>query len=102
MKRRKKEISFAVIDALFENDLEYISTVTFTGGEPSLNVPAINYFIDKCQQKGVELGGFYIATNGGRTSGSLEFLQAVIRLYCFCSDNEMSCVEISNSEWHEG
>jgi organic radical activating enzyme len=97
---QNKEISFSVIDALFENNIEYISLVTFTGGEPSLNIKAINYFIDKCIEKCVEVGSFYIATNGGKASGNIDFLQALIRLYCFCSDNEGSQVEISNSDYH--
>lgn len=96
----KRDIDFKIIDALLNNDIDYIGTITFTGGEPSLNVPAINYFIDQCKERGVDVGGFYIATNGGKTSGSMEFLQAVIKLYCYCSDNEISCVEISNSDYH--
>jgi len=99
---QNKNIDFAVIDALFNNNIDYIGMITFSGGEPSLYPEAINYFIDQCQSRGVEVGDFYIATNGGKSSGSLEFLTAVMRLYCFCSNNEMSQVEISKSDYHAG
>jgi len=91
-----------VIDALLENnDIDNIQLISFTGGEPSLNVNTINYFIDKCEEKNIEVGNFYIATDGGKTSGDIKFLNVLMRLYCFCVDNETSQVDISRSEWHE-
>jgi len=98
---QNKDIDYKVIDALLDNNnIEYISSITFTGGEPSLNCNAINYFIDKCIKNNISIGSFYIATNGGASSGSLEFLQVLIKLFCFCSDNEISNCEISQSDYH--
>jgi len=34
---QNKDIDHKVIDALLDNNIEYISNITFTGGEPSLN-----------------------------------------------------------------
>jgi len=81
------------------NDIDQIGTVTFTGGEPSLNVQAIRDFMDICRANGIEVGGFYIATNGKRISE--EFIHVLMDLYMFCSDNEMSAVEVSRSIWHQ-
>lgn len=98
---QNKNIDLKYIDALFDNnDINYISNVTFTGGEPSLNIRAIDYFIEKCKRNNVEVGSFYIATNGSTASGNIEFLQLLIKLYCFCSDNEISAVEISKTDYH--
>ncbi|KKM62622.1 hypothetical protein LCGC14_1519910, partial [marine sediment metagenome] len=98
---QKKDIDIAVIDSLLDNnDINYISCVTFSGGEPSLNIGAIDYFIEKCKSNNIEIGNFYIATNGGKTSGTMEFMQLLIKLYCFCSDNEISLVQISKSDYH--
>lgn len=98
---QNKDIDLKVIDSLLENNnIDYISSIAFTGGEPSLNTKAINYFIDKCNELNIEIGNFYIATNGGKTSGNEEFLHTLIKLYCFCSDNEISQVQISNSDYH--
>lgn len=98
---QKKDIDFAVINALLDNNnIDYISSVTFTGGEPSLNVKAIDYFLTRCEANNIEIGNFYIATNGGESSGNIEFLQMLIKLYCYCSDNEISSVEVSKSDFH--
>lgn len=98
---QNKNIDLKYIDALLDNNkIDYISSVSFTGGEPSLNIEAINYFVEKCISNNIEIGNFYIATNGSTSSGSLEFLQVLIKLYCYCSDNEISQVGISRSDWH--
>ncbi len=34
------------------NMVDEIQSVTFTGGEPSLNLPLIQYFFDKADEKG--------------------------------------------------
>jgi len=38
-----KDISFDLIDILLDN-IDSINMITFTGGEPSLNVKALKYF----------------------------------------------------------
>lgn len=76
-----------------------INSATFTGGEPSLYPQAINDFIDICIEKNIYVGNFYIATNAKQASD--EFILALVRLYLFCKDNEMSQVQISNDEFHQ-
>lgn len=97
-KAQNKNISFEILDAI-TSKVNYISTITFTGGEPSLNPEAIETFISLCKEKGVGVGSFYIATNGKKYSDA--FLLAVMKLYLFCDDNEASTVQVSNSYWHE-
>jgi len=76
----------------------YISSVTFTGGEPSLNVGAIDYFIQQVEHHQVTVGNFYIATNAVTVSD--EFLLAIMRLWLLCDENEISQVAISNDGYH--
>ena len=84
---------------IIDNDINYISTITFTGGEPSLNTQAIKDFISICKNNNVEIGSFYIATNG--KTENMDFLHTLIDLYCFCTDNECSQVQVSQSDYHQ-
>jgi hypothetical protein len=81
------------------DQVEYISSVTFTGGEPSLNITAIKEFIRLVREKDIEVGNFYIATNGREVSD--EFLLTIMELYVLCTDNEVSAVEFSNDVFHQ-
>lgn len=38
----------------------YISSLTFTGGEISLNIPAIRYTLKAVKERGIAVGSFYI------------------------------------------
>lgn len=86
------------IQETFLNHIDQINTITFTGGEPSLYPQAINDFVDICEAKNIYVDGFYIATNAKKISD--EFISAILRLYLFCGDNEMSSVDISNDQFH--
>lgn len=87
------------IQAKFLNHISKIIQVNFTGGEPSLYPQAINDFIDICTEKNISVEEFEIATNAKNISD--EFMLALIRLYMFCTDNEISIVRISNSQFHQ-
>jgi hypothetical protein len=87
------------LDTLFSR-LGYVSSITFTGGEPSLVPEIMNSSVEIAEKYGVEIGNFYIATNAIDVSD--EFLLAIVRLWCYCSDNECSQVEWSNDEYHPG
>lgn len=97
---QNKSISFEVADKLL-SQISSIGTLTFSGGEPSLNVPFMRYFLDKAREKGVDIGNFYLATNGGKSSGSDDFIHLLMDLYLYCSDNEISAVDVSNDDWHD-
>lgn len=95
------DLKHGVVSDLFEhNNVGYISTVVFTGGEPTLNIDAINRFIDTCNDYNVSVGSFYMVING--VSIPDEFILTVARLYAFCDDNEISQVQVSESPFYEG
>ncbi len=79
--------------------LSYISHLTITGGEPSLVPDRIEYIVESARKHNVEIGSFYIATNAKQVSD--EFLISLIKLHCYCNDNEISAVNWSNDQFHD-
>lgn len=57
------DLGFEAIDNLLNNVSEIDSLSAF-GGEPTLNLPALDHFISKMQEKGIPLHSFGITTNG--------------------------------------
>ena len=95
------DMSTDVIDRVLDSVTGHgISTVTFTGGEPTLNVPAIQYFVDQVKARRIGVGSFYVVTNG--KVESLPLLHALIDLYAHCDEPEMSGLVISTDDYHEG
>lgn len=84
---------------LLKNNIEYISQVTFTGGEPTLNVNAIKYFLEFCKNNNIGIGSFYMALNG-KEPIKKEFVMLLIELYLYCDNNEITAIEVSNDLYH--
>lgn len=85
----------------FLRNVNYISSVTFTGGEPTLpsGIRSIYDFMEICNMLGVAVGSFYFVTNAKVWRDEIPSL--VSRLYNFCDDNEISSVDISTDQFHE-
>ena len=85
----------------FLSQISYISSVCFTGGEPTLpsGMKTIYDFMDICNQERVDVGSFYMVTNAKVWRDDLPPL--IERLYNFCSDNEISCIDISCDQYHD-
>jgi hypothetical protein len=83
------------------SQVDYISNVTFSGGEPTLPsaMKVIERFMEICNQLNVDVGSFYIVTNGKVWRNKLPEL--INRLYNFCDDNEISTIDISGDKFHE-
>jgi hypothetical protein len=76
----------------------HINGVTFTGGEPTLNPEAIEDFIKIVTRQNINVGYFYIATNGKVVSERM-FL-ACARLYALCYEKEMCQIVLSDDQFH--
>lgn len=85
------------IDSLLDQT-NYIGTVTFTGGEPTLNIPIMEYFLEQCKERGISIDGFYIVTNGIKVPES--FVMFCLKMYSYCSEKEMCRVDVSNDIYH--
>jgi MoaA/NifB/PqqE/SkfB family radical SAM enzyme len=77
-----------------------IGSITFTGGEPTLNIPIIRYTIDQLKERRIGLSSFFVVTNG--KIESIELVHALIDLYMYSDEKEMCGFVISNDQYHEG
>lgn len=93
------DIQTAYIDALLEG-VTGIGSVTFTGGEPSLNVEAIEYTLKKCQELDIPVNSFYVVTNGKANTLSLAI--ACLKWFAYCDDDEEICgLALSQDMFHD-
>lgn len=80
-----------------------IGCMTFSGGEPTLNVPAIRYTLQYCKEHEISVNSFYIVTNGKAISE--DFLICVLEWYCYCMDcygePDICGVALSQDKFHE-
>ena len=90
-----------VIDKALEN-VSCINCVTFTGGEPTLNLHAIRHVLDVCKARDISVSSFFLATNGKEVTA--EFLHLMIDWFVFCLSNDsesFSQVALSLDKYHE-
>ena len=79
--------------------VDKIERVTFSGGEPSLNLPLIQYFFDRAEQKGKFPGSFWLATNGKENQEELALL--ALKAWFKCSEKVLCGVALSVDAYHE-
>lgn len=84
----------------FLSNFNYIDTVTFTGGEPTLAVDLIEHFMDYCRIHDLNFSNYYIATNAEKITK--RFLNVWGRLHNWADSNEISAIDISNDKFHMG
>jgi MoaA/NifB/PqqE/SkfB family radical SAM enzyme len=77
-----------------------IGTISFTGGEPTLNVPLIQYFVDRVKELKIPVSSFYLVTNG--KIESIDLVKTLIDLYAISDmTDEMSTFTLSRDQYHE-
>jgi hypothetical protein len=79
--------------------LDFIGTIMFTGGEPALAIDLINYTREACQHYSVEVMGFWMATNG--TIATKKLFDAITSWINYCTDNEISGLRVSLDNYHD-
>lgn len=94
----QKDIEYRYIDALI-TDIEYISSLLITGGEPSLNPRAIQYIADVVRARDIFIGGAVLITNGKFVSD--EFITACASLFSLATEDERNYLAISSDVFHE-
>lgn len=94
---QKVDMSDEVIDRSLEG-VNGISTITFTGGEPSLAVDRIRYILSAVKKRGICVDSFYLVTNGKIASPDL--CLALMEWYAYCDTNELSAFCISKDQYH--
>ena len=94
------DISNEVLDRILDSSLVEGPHIVFTGGEPTLNIRAIQYFIEGLKRRGARIDGFYIKSNG--KDESIELMLASLELYALSDNKEMCALEVSGDQYHEG
>lgn len=95
---QNRDITEAVIDAAL-SEINSIAILTLTGGEPTLNVPAIRYIAKRVAELGIFLGHAFIATNGKEVG--FDFLAACLELFSLAQEPEMNGLALSADDFHE-
>lgn len=97
-----KTISNKTIMQILDTAKE-IGTITFTGGEPSLNINAMEFALNYAKQKELPIRNFYIITNGKIITK--EFLSIIFQWYLYTSnytnEPELSGLALSIDTFHE-
>lgn len=85
----------------FLRQINYVSSVAFTGGEPTLpsGLKVINEFMEIGRHLDIEVGNFYIVTNAKVWRN--EIPDTLAKLWEFCCDNDISSIDISNDQYHD-
>jgi hypothetical protein len=91
------DIPLEYIDTLLDQ-VTSINHFSPTGGEPSLNVPAIKHFIKGCKDRRIPINKFYISTNGINIKN--DFVDVCLELYDMCTMKDCCRVQISNDKYH--
>lgn len=94
---QKVDMSDEIIDHSLEG-VGSISTIAFTGGEPTLAVDRIRYILKAVKERGICVDSFYLVTNG--KIESLELCLALIEWYAYCDSNDVSSFCISKDQYH--
>lgn len=78
--------------------VDSISMVTFTGGEPTLNLKVIRHFFETAKQMGKLPSAFWLATNG--KEHQLELANLLLEYYPHMDEPEMCGVAVSVDTFH--
>lgn len=86
-------------------NVESIGSLTFTGGEPSLNIDAMQFTLDELKRLDITVFNFYIVLNGRKSCQNEKMLLLLLRLYQYqeyeCNSNGIgSMVQISKDKYH--
>ena len=92
------DINIDYVDKFFSK-IKTIGCLTLSGGEPSLVPHIITQIIESAKRNKTEINNFYIATNAKKITE--EFILAVLKLYSYCNENEISLLKYSNDNFHE-
>ena len=97
-KNIKPEYITTMLESIKKLDLYY--SVVFTGGEPSLNIKALQHYIKECKRLKLNHEYFYIATNG-HGNNNKDFIISLLELHILSNESSMDRVELSNDAFHD-
>jgi MoaA/NifB/PqqE/SkfB family radical SAM enzyme len=100
-KAQDVDMSKEIIDNVLEQ-IKDIEIVTFTGGEPTMNMDVIEYFTKSVINETYMLQGFWMATNAKEYSPRL--VNTLLDLYAYCIEyswDDYCGLAISQDKFHD-
>lgn len=95
---RNEQMPFHTIDEIL-NTVSEIYTVTFSGGEPTLNLDAMEHFFNQAARLNKYPSSFFVATNGCKNQERLASI--LLRAYAEIDEPEYCAVALSTDEYHD-
>ena len=92
------DINLTYIDQILTK-VGHISNITFSGGEPSLNVKAIEHTLEVCEKNNIDVGSFYIVTNG--KENLLPLTIASLKWFAYAYEKDICGLALSKDMFHE-
>lgn len=98
------DIPLEYIDRFFEH-VASVGCLTFTGGEPTLNLDAIEHALKVVKERNVRVNSFYLVTNGKEVSDRFLHLMIDWTIYClscdpFALDEGIGGIALSQDKFH--
>lgn len=87
------------IDELLRHCEDGIGCLIFSGGEPTLNLDAIEHTLQVIRRRNIPLGGFYVVTNGKVYHRRLT--EILDNIYLYCNEPDLCGLAVSNDEFHQ-
>jgi hypothetical protein len=100
---QRLDMTPAIVDRVF-SQVESVSGLCLSGGEPSLAVPVVEEVTAAIRRHRVEVNNFYIVSNGKTTPArARKFALALLDLYSCLSypEEELTGLTVSGDAWHE-
>lgn len=92
------DIDTKIIDTMLDRVL-FIDMLVFTGGEPALNIPAIQYVLEQLKVRNIPVGWFFIATNG--TVNQQALADMCLNYLEYVDDPDNCSLAISKDVYHD-
>lgn len=96
---QRKSMDFRTLHNTLHN-ISYISSVTFTGGEPSLVPEFFEMFNQYIIGRRIRIGWFYCVTNGMPHNRFRKFLEHLQWLHGWVDEPDQCCLEMSQDQFH--
>lgn len=97
---RNVDMAKETVDKVLDN-VRHISSIVFTGGEPTLNLPIIEYFFEEVKRREIGVGYFWLATNGLDYEKELQLINILLKNYYLMEEGEYCGVALSEDDFHE-
>lgn len=95
---RNVDMTKEIVDTVLDR-VESIGSLTFSGGEPTLNLPIIEYIFSELRRRKIPFGYFWMASNG--LSNQFDLAKLLMTYYYDAEEPDMNEVSVSIDIYHD-